>query len=361
MIRLYSGLSNPDPEPPINRDPTVQPFPAPAPSASADRAELLARLLNAQADLEPALAQLHQGGDAALIAQGEAQRDTLAGLQRALATSGPANLTAIRAAITAAISASAGFTQQARGSAVQTEAAELAATRSESRQQVQSLMRDMHRFDPYLSFASPEDEAAYRTREAERRAYIEREHARGTPEGDLNASGAAVGQMVDADAHGAGRSPEFRQRWNELAGTTARLREQVARSGGSTAQFDERLRGELRATLRARGIADSEIDARLAAHPGDPLAAVQDTMRSADDLRAIDRSVSQIGYRESMPTPAAPTIVAVANQPFVAVGMNDIVAELRAAGITAAQQPTDHEFAHGVTGQERPSREPGRG
>lgn len=321
---------------------------------------MLAHLLGAQADLEASLALLRQSGDAGLIAQGETQRSTLADLQRALASAGPANLTAIRSAIAAAVSASTGLSQQARGAALQAEAAELAATRTESRLQVQSLMRDMHRFDPYLAFASPEDEAAYRNREAERRAYIEQQQARGTPEGDLNASGAAIGQMVDAQAHGAADSPEFRQRWDELAGTTARLREQVARSGGSTREFDDRLRGELRATLRGRGVSDTEIDARLAAHPGDPLAAVRDYMRSEDDLLAIDRSISQIGRHESIATAPPPVVVAVAEQPAASVSMADVMAEFRACGITPADHQPGEAFAHGVAACERPAQSPVR-
>jgi hypothetical protein len=43
---------------------------------------------------------------------------------------------------------------------------------SASRQQVTALMQDMHRFDPYLHFASRDDGDAYRNREAERRTYI---------------------------------------------------------------------------------------------------------------------------------------------------------------------------------------------
>jgi hypothetical protein len=309
---------------------------------------LLAGILAAQSDLAAALAQLSSTGDNALRAQVAAQLQTLAGLERAVTSGNPAMLASVRREVASAIAAGANISQQVRDDAQRTAAAELAAVSAVSRQQVQSLMRDMHRFDPFLRFASPEDEEAYRRREAERRAYIEEQHRRGTPEGDLNASAGAIGQMVDARAHGAGDSPEFQQRWNELVGTTQRLREQVQRSGGSTREFDQRLRAELRQTLRARGASAAEIEARLAAHPDNPLEAVRDYMRDAADIRQVEQSASLASRQVSQ--------IVAAEEPTEDRTLSDAIARLRAAGATAAANHPDAErFAHGVNANEHPA------
>ena len=216
------------------------------------------------------------------------------------------------------------------------EAAALAAASAASRHQVQSLMRDFHRFDPYLQFASAEDEVAYRSREAERRAYIEAQHTRGTPAGDLNAAGAAIGQMVDAQAHGAARSPEFPARFNELTESTERLRGQLQRSGESTREFDDRLRQDLRRAMRARGLTDQQIEARFAAHPDNPLAAVRD-----------------IGGNGHPAAPAMPATAPVQN-------IADAMAEFRAAGIVASDHMQGDSPAHGLAANDHPVSAPGR-
>ncbi|MEA3015184.1 MAG: hypothetical protein QOD42_3729 [Sphingomonadales bacterium] len=288
-------------------------------------------------------------GIESLLAHGDHSTLSLADLMRFLHTEANAAL---------ASAASGRAMAEARVNAAEGDA--MATARADSRRQVQMLIRDLHRFDAYLTFAGPEDELAYRDREAERRAYIEEQHARGTPEGDLNASGAAIGQMVDAQGHGAADSPEFRQRLDELGGTTARLRQQVALGGGSTARFDNRVREELRATLRRRGVPDAEIDARLAAHPDDPLSAVRDHLRSEEDLRAVDRSISQIGRRESIAPAPPPVIIAVADQQAGSASMDDVMAEFRACGIASADHQPGEDFAHGVATCERPGPSPGR-
>jgi DNA-binding transcriptional MerR regulator len=277
-----------------------------------------------------------------------AQLQSIAGMERAIARGNPAALVAMRGEIAAAALSSAAMVQQVRDSSgEQSQAAALANVSSESRQQVQSLMRDMHQFDPYLRFSSPEDEAAYRRREAERQAYIAREQARGTPDGNLNASAGAIGQMVDAKAHGAGDSPEFRQRWNELVDTTARLRDEVRRSGGSTREFDARLREDLRRILHARGVSDAEVDARFASHP-DALEAVREYMNSDADLRQL-RGLARDAIQETLPA------IVASEAPAQTQTMSEAIARLRAAGVTAAaDHPVAQEYAHGVAINDRP-------
>lgn len=312
---------------------------------------MLARILAAQSDLATALSQLGATGDSALHAQVASQLQTLAGLERTVTSGNATALATARSEIAAAVAASTGISQQARDGAQRPDTAELAASAA-SRQQVQSLMREMHRFDPYLRFASADDEAEYRRREAERRTYIEEQHRRGTPEGNLNAAGAAVSQMADAGVHGAANSPEFRRRFEELTETTGRLRDEVRRSGRSTREFDDRMRADLRRTLRARGVTDAEIEARFAAYP-DPLEAVTDYVRSVDDLRTIEQSANAAAERES-------TIVA-AEAPAQSQTVSEAIARLRAAGVSdAVEHPTGQAYAHGVTANERPANLPVR-
>ena len=302
---------------------------------------MLAEIQSAAFDLDTAAARLSATGDAGLLAQAEAQRQTLGGLERQVAQASPAGLAAIRAAVAATATTSAAIVQQARASASAADAAELAESRTASRATVQALVRDLHRFDPYLQFASSADETEYRRREAERRAYIEQQHAKATPEGDLNAAGAAVGQMVDAKGHGADQSPEFGQRWNSLAATTDRLRGAARATGQPTEEFDHNLRDNLRRTLKAKGFTDAEIDARFAATP-DPLQAARDFVGTDDR------------------TPAKPAAaVAPAEHPPVQ-SLTDAMAQFRAAGIVAAEHTPGDPLAHGLAAHERPAPTPGR-
>lgn len=95
--------------------------------------------------------------------------------------------------------------------------------RSEARAQVASFMADYYDrkiFEPYLRFASAEDEAAYREREQRRRKEIEEAQSLGTPEGDLRAAKLAHEQLKDAGAHGADKSPDYAGYDRALTGAT---------------------------------------------------------------------------------------------------------------------------------------------
>jgi hypothetical protein len=91
-------------------------------------------------------------------------------------------------------------------------------------------------FDPYLRFGSPEDEAAYRKREAERERAIKEALAEGTPEGNLRASQLAVEQLKDAGAHGADRSPQYQPALDALMTSGADLKSQLAGKHRGVAQ-----------------------------------------------------------------------------------------------------------------------------
>jgi len=300
---------------------------------------LLGQLAAAQLALEAVLASLAQSGaDSALIAEARANLSELADLRQQVGSAGARQLAGLRAEIITATSAGLALAQQVRtgiAEAASNASGNIAQAASDCREQVNNIMRGMKDFDPFLHFTSPEDETAYRAREAERQAYIARQQARHTPESDLNASGAAIGQMVDAKAHGAGDCPAFQKRWDALVITTEKLREQIRRNGGSTKEFDDRLRDELRATLKAKGLTDAEIDARFAANP-DPLQAVKAYMKGDDDVAQIQRSAQRI------------ETVALPTSPQARDDVRNLIASLQAAGVVADAHDANASPSHGV-------------
>ncbi len=252
---------------------------------------------------------------------------------RSVATSGPERLAAMQTHIAAAVAAIVATASEVRtGTSRASEAAELAAASAASRQQVQSVVRDLHRFDPYLSFDSPEEEAAYRHRQTGRLGFIEQQLARGTPEGDLNANAAALGQLVDAEAHGAGDAPGFSSTVDSATASYVRLRADIRRTGGSTREADEILARDVRQALGQRGRTDQEIDALFAAHSGDPVAVAEATR----DRPAASVPAPVAGPAEAVP-PAPPN-----NE------LADAMAALRAAGVTPAPATSDTQPAGSI-------------
>lgn len=200
---------------------------------------MLGQIVGAQFALEHAIAELTRSAAGSLaLAQSNGELQSLMLLRREVGSAGPTMLAALHAQVAATVAAAQSVAEQGQATAARAESAELSHLAAESRDQVTSLMRDMHRFDPYLRFASTEDQEAYRRREAERRTYIETQQARGTPEGDLNAANAALTQLRDAGAHGASRSPEYAERYSGLAASTERLRHAVGPAAGTSADRD---------------------------------------------------------------------------------------------------------------------------
>ncbi|MDH4745885.1 hypothetical protein OMP43_17810 [Sphingomonas sp. CBMAI 2297] len=309
---------------------------------------MLGQLVAAQFDLENLIASL--GGAGAALADNQLQQ--LMQLQRRIGSADPAALASLRGEVTGMLAQAQQVAQQARAAASGAETADaiaLATASADARSQVVATMQDMHRFDPYLQFDSAEEEAAYRKREAERRAYIDDELHKGTPEGNLNASAGALGQMADAKAHGAGNSPEFQQRWDALAASTEKLRDEVRRSGGSIHEFDNRLRIDLRAILKSKGLTDTEIDAQFAARP-DPLDAMKAFVAEKDldaiaaKLRADGASPAAGPMKETAtPSPAAASVLPE--------NINDAVSDLKAMGFAVTEHDAAAEPVHGVSGK----------
>lgn len=315
---------------------------------------MVGQLVVAQFDLETVITALMRSGGDAATAQTQLQNITQ--LRQQIGTASPTALAALRSEIVAAVAQSQSAVQDARtaaSGAVAADGATVASLASTSREQVNSLMRDMHRFDKELDFDTPQEEAAYRQREAERRAFIEQEQRKGTPQGDLNAAGGALGQMADAHAHGAD-SPAFQQRWNELADSTQKLRAAILRDGGDVAKFDERLRDDFRRILKSKGKSDAEIDALLAAHPDNPLEAVKGFVGEGKDVAVLEQTVQEANKA----TDEHSKTVTVHKNEYAAL---DDMAKFRATGIVLTNHAPDQPFAHGVSANEVAGPSSGRG
>ena len=121
-----------------------------------------------------------------------------------------------------------------------TAAAQLLATASDAaRGAVTSFEKDFYErkiFDPYLHFTSKEDQDAYREREAERKAALDRERAKGTPEGDLRALNLSIAQTEDAGAHGAAASTTYQPMLDGMRSARANLAQQMSSQAKSADQ-----------------------------------------------------------------------------------------------------------------------------
>ena len=114
----------------------------------------------------------------------------------------------------------------------------LQAASDAARRQVAQFEQDFYEkkiFDPYLRFASPDDEEAYRKREAERHAEIKAANDKGTPQGSLEASRLALDQLNDAGAHGADRSPDYQPKLDAMRSARAQLAAATEKQSPATA------------------------------------------------------------------------------------------------------------------------------
>lgn len=254
--------------------------------------------------------------DPGLIAECSTQLGFLFDLQKNIATATPAMMASMRAEIAASMEAVASIAQQARAAASDAAlgAAQLAATTAATLKIVTDLTGDLyerHIFDPYLKFASKEDEAEYHQREAENQRYIREQLEKNTPEGTLNAAGATTDQMLDANAHGAGDSPDFAPRWNRLVETTNKQREALRQEGHSTEEFDRNINASVRRFLKAKGLSDAQIDATLA-ESDNPLDAVKPYMNTQADAQMLEQKINRATRME----PSQPvTITAAMDSP----------------------------------------------
>lgn len=287
--------------------------------------------------------------NAGALSDGIAQLRLLSALQRQIGTANPAALAGMRSEIVGTVSAAQSVVQQSRAVIASDNAGRnLAEASSSARNQVSSLARDLHRFDPFLQFDSDEEGAAYRRREGDRLAGIQQQLALNTPQGNLNASGLMVGQMVDAYAHGAGESPEFNERWDALVESTTKLRVAAISNGQSTEAFDNNLRDDLRAILKAKGLTDAQIDAHFVAH-ADPLEAAK-AFVDAQDIASISAHVMENG-QDNLATHQQQIVTQPAPPAEKEDTMAGAMAKLTAAGVVATDVETDKKPNHGLVVQ----------
>ncbi|WP_182913897.1 hypothetical protein [Sphingobium terrigena] len=224
-------------------------------------------------------------------------------------------------------------------------------------------MRDLRQYDGLLQFESDADRDGYRQREEDRRKQHDAGIAEGGPEGALKASGAAYGQAVDLAVHGGSADPALMRRVDELAASTAALRAGMIRDGKDVSKFDENMRDDLRAIMRSKGKSDAEIDVLLAAHPDNPMDAVKAFVQQ-DRASFTDRELDSIKAKveRGIDNAAASTEHVVESRlasPTNSTAMADVVAKLRASGVTDAGKVADAAPAHGVTLQNASAPAPG--
>lgn len=203
--------------------PTDQPATPDDPQASL-RAELLGQIVAAQFDLEAVVTELTRTGGNAGDAQNQLQ--FLSSLQRTVGAANPVALAQMRSEISATVNAAQAVAAQGRNAASADDKPDRAMTAAEARQAIADVGRDVFGrrvLDPYLRFASVEDEEAYRKREEENSKAYERELAKGTPDGDRRAAEILRTQLVDARAHGAGDSPDFDSLFQRADGAATAL------------------------------------------------------------------------------------------------------------------------------------------
>lgn len=198
---------------------------SPDPEASL-RTELIGQLASAQLALEAAMSELSRSGtDATTLSELRGQITSIIDLRQHVGNATGADLASLRREVTSAAAASQALTQQAvngKGG----ESKHTPMTHQQARATIQSVGHDLfdrHVLDPYLQFASEEDEKTYRKREQENAEALKRALALRTPEGDRRALEITRSQLADAKAHGADRSPDFPAMENKLDNALAAL------------------------------------------------------------------------------------------------------------------------------------------
>ena len=243
------------------------------------RTELTGAIAAAQIDIANAIAELARSGtdSAALTNQGHALQQ----LQKQVGSANLGSLLALRSDVTIAASSATALANQATSTAASAAANTNLSPSQRARASIEAVQRDLFEkrvLDPYLQFASAEDEEAYRKREAGRKEAVDRERAKGTLEGDRNAAAILDQQLRDAGAHGADRSPDFADMMRQTKSATADLQSARQRPEASNAppivDRDKRAQpaasedelGDILATLKAAGVTTPANQARDAGH-----------------------------------------------------------------------------------------------
>jgi hypothetical protein len=200
------------------------------------RTELLGQIMAAQFAIDTAIAELtRSGADPAMLAQAQSQLAAIGDLRQQLGSASGSALANMRSEIVAAATAATAVAGLAMGSAANAAAGNATLTPAQrARATIEAVGHDLFEsrvLDPYLEFASPEDEAAYRKREQERDAAYDREKAKNSTDGDRKAFAIMESQMADAKTHGADRAPEFGQMEEALRQVSSDVQPQAGHSG----------------------------------------------------------------------------------------------------------------------------------
>jgi uncharacterized protein YukE len=243
------------------------------------RSEFLRQIEAAQRDLSAQLDALRRADTSYLhqdiLSQGASKLHALNALRDQL-VGGAKDVTALRASVASAVADIRAYTSSARdaASAAQgspTQAASLALQKASeaAHDTAAGFMHgyyDRRIFDPYLKFASVNDEEEYRRREDERKRAMDKALAEKTPEGTLRANQLALEQLKDAGAHGADKSPEY-QRWvSKLESSSSTLSSKIEQHAADisksakasdpldTVKPEAAVSPDLVASLRAAGV-----------------------------------------------------------------------------------------------------------
>lgn len=193
----------------------------------------------------------------------------VSGLLRAVGAASLGQLAAMRGEVSAATAAATELASEASSSSANGTAANANLSPAQrARAAIEALHRDIFEnrvLDPYLQFASPEEEEAYRERERERKQEIDRALALGTPEGLRRAADVTQEQLRDAGEHGADRSPDFAGMMSQIGSAKESINAPTTASQAQ-AQLPHPPSSEvadIAATLRAAGLSSD-----VAAHDG---------------------------------------------------------------------------------------------
>jgi hypothetical protein len=264
----------------------------------------------------------------------------------------------------AALAASVNIGVDAAALAAESESAaiaarvELASASIDSRMTVSRMATDLfdrHEFDADIARHTRGAELdAFKKREAESERYIKEQLRRGTPEGDLNASGGMQGYMLDANAHGAGDNSDFRKKWDELTEKTDRLRVSMHAAGRSTEGYDKQIGEDVTAFLKARGLNDGQIEEALAKSKNalDAVKPYLDSNKASatlvDDIRRNREADKAPGISVSMEAPQK-------ERPLT-IDVDAMNAKLAAAGLDAPAG-SDEATGHGLSIQKTKTRD----
>jgi hypothetical protein len=244
------------------------------------RAELTGAIAAAQIDVANAIAELaRSGADSAVLSN---QGQALHQLQRTVGSANLGSLLALRSDVSIAAASASALANQMVTTATNAAAANANLSLAQrARANIEALGRDLFEkrvLDPYLQFASAEDEEAYRKRERERDEARMRALELRTPEGDRRANELIQDQLRDAGAHGADRSRDFANMVQQAKFVTADLqtaqqpqenvtaRPSVDAIKGEQPTISDDGLGDILASLKAAGVTTPAIQAREAGH-----------------------------------------------------------------------------------------------